>query len=325
MPKVDLPIRCPHHLKGSLRVRYNYLVTQFYQLQHLWEVQLKDHKDYWNIKAAHEFWCEHGIKTFCGRKFAWCETWLIDAMDEVRAEVLDLEDASRRIKRIRATQRNAVRRVSLPDSSPDRRIYTKKVISSDTTESDAGMYSPTQKPVYRAFDPYEHTKNMRPGSQAHPIMIIQDSEDDDANIGEDDSDERNDNYFEQRYLKAAKAKSMRHTPAPLKRFSTIRIRAENRARLESKCDDENTQLCQHNNHNPSTPVKKKHLPNRGRWAEFESLGKKRTLRKKTEKQYGYCERAQKSPKHSHSSTSGAGSDTSSGEGGCHLSSISEWA
>jgi len=84
-------------------VRYNYLVTQFYQLQHLWEVQLKDHKDYWNITAAHEFWCEHGNKTFCGRKFAWCENWLISAMDEVGAEVLDLEDASKRINCNRET------------------------------------------------------------------------------------------------------------------------------------------------------------------------------------------------------------------------------
>lgn len=244
---------------------------------------MKDHKDYWNIKAAHEFWCEHGNKTLCGRKFAWCESWLIDAMDEVRAEVLDLEDASQRINRIRATQRNAFRHVSFQDSSPDQKIYTKKIASSETTESDTEIYSPSHKPVFRPFDPYEPTEDIRsprPGSQAHPIMIIQDSEDeggdgdgdgDGNNDGDDDSDGNggNDNS-ERRYSNVtSKAKSMRREHAQLlKRFSTIHNR-ENRG-TESKCEDENPEPCQSNNLNPSTPIKE-HPPN-SKWALRVSTG-----------------------------------------------------
>lgn len=229
---------------------------------------MKDHKDYWNIKAAHEFWCEYGNKTLCGRKFAWCESWLIDAMDEVRAEVLDLEDASQRINRIRAMQRNAYRHLSFQDSSPDQKIYTKKITSSETTESDTEIYSPSRKPVPRPFDPYEHTEDIRsprPGSQAHPIMIIQDSEDEDGdgdgdgnNDGDDDSDGNGGNGNSKERIDEWRYSNV--TSKAAQRFCNLN--RENRG-PESRCENENPELCQSNN-NPSTPVKK-HPPS-SKWA-----------------------------------------------------------
>lgn len=58
-------------------------------LDHLWTVQFRntEHRHYWNIKAAHDFWRKHGPKTADNRNYAWKITWITDAINSTKADI----------------------------------------------------------------------------------------------------------------------------------------------------------------------------------------------------------------------------------------------
>lgn len=124
IPQPILPTRYPRHITASrlLRRRYDHLHGVYSQLQHLWHVQLKHHRDEWSLRAAHEIWWEHGPRTFEGRRFGWNNAtttspgggrggnWLTEAMEACRAQIEELEDpeTARRMRRMRAVRRYTV-------------------------------------------------------------------------------------------------------------------------------------------------------------------------------------------------------------------------
>jgi hypothetical protein len=245
LPKVDLPMRYPRHLTSHLKARYDRVVTQFYQLQHLWEVQLKDHRDYWNIKAAHDFWCENGTKTIHGRQFGFDERWLINAVDQVRMEVLNLEDSSRRIKRIRAIQKNhrqshrhvhtlwgqakrdrlkpsspsTERATSTEPESPTRRIRRRRRRYSHilSPQSQKSRTCPTVTTA-AAATATRTLKQPHTGTRDNPILIIQDTDDKDDGKNSEGYQNLNPTTSPPPYSR------QQHNYSPSRRFSNICIR-----------------------------------------------------------------------------------------------------
>lgn len=90
----------PPGLPDGLRPRFHFLLKTYLQLENLWSIQLGDdrHRTYWNIKAAHEFWCEYGPKTLEGRRYGWSERWIVDAIEEIKAELIRLTEMASTIR-----------------------------------------------------------------------------------------------------------------------------------------------------------------------------------------------------------------------------------
>ncbi|KAK2754491.1 hypothetical protein FQN54_006892 [Arachnomyces sp. PD_36] len=66
--------RLPPNLPKSLIPKYTHTLKTLSLLRDLWFVQLgdPDHRNYWNIRAAHNFWMEKGPESFeGGRKMGW--------------------------------------------------------------------------------------------------------------------------------------------------------------------------------------------------------------------------------------------------------------
>jgi hypothetical protein len=108
VPEPFPPDHYPRHIVGSLKKRFDHIYCLYYQLRHLWDVQLKNHRSYWNIRAAHEFWWDYGTRTFEGRRLAWSEqdNWLQLAIVEMKRQLDDLQDeAASRIKDIKTVKK----------------------------------------------------------------------------------------------------------------------------------------------------------------------------------------------------------------------------
>lgn len=153
------------------------MARQFYQLKHIWEVQLKDHRDYWNVRAAYDFWCENGTKTIHGRDFGWSQQWALDAMGEVKYDVHKLEEFAQFIRASRAEIRERyLYSISIPIAPNEEDSST--VHMSDIAESDIEP-SPTHRPARRRFQNQEVRQSTASdvGSHRHPIIIAQDSDD----------------------------------------------------------------------------------------------------------------------------------------------------
>ncbi|KAL1863383.1 hypothetical protein Plec18170_000218 [Paecilomyces lecythidis] len=177
IPEIDIPISCPPYLSGNLKARYVWLARQFHQLRHIWEVQLKNHRDYWNVKASYDFWCENGTMTIHGRDFGWSEQWVIDAMDEVRYDLHKLEEFAQFIRAARADIRERyLYSISIPIVPDDEDSST--VHMSELAESDIEP-SPTHMPARRRLQNQEIRQSTASdvGSRHHPIVIVHDSED----------------------------------------------------------------------------------------------------------------------------------------------------
>ncbi|KAL1966887.1 hypothetical protein VTN77DRAFT_3852 [Rasamsonia byssochlamydoides] len=185
--EVEPPETYPRHLTGNLKAKYDFLFTQYYQLRDLWDVQLKNHRDYWNIKAAYDFWCENGTKTIQGRQFGWSEDWLVDAIADVKEELIDLEDAGKRIKVIKAANKLTVdllasARAARVRENGLKRIQIQEDSSSNTaTEPESPSHKPHRRPSRYHDAPVKKKTNprynTRAGSREDPIIIGQDSDD----------------------------------------------------------------------------------------------------------------------------------------------------
>ncbi|KAL2000527.1 hypothetical protein VTN02DRAFT_2967 [Thermoascus thermophilus] len=185
---ITFPLSYPAPLTGELRDRFLYLVRQFFQLQHLWEVQLRSHRNAWNIRAAHDFWCAHGTATVHGRRFGWSERWLVDALDEVRAEIRRLEETADRIRNaveVHAARRRAGRPLMRGGGMPSGRDEGRDeggggVDSSSHSETEQQESSPTHKPPRRPPGQQQgnHQRSVLPGlgTRERPIMIAQESD-----------------------------------------------------------------------------------------------------------------------------------------------------
>ncbi|KAL2011415.1 hypothetical protein VTN00DRAFT_4133 [Thermoascus crustaceus] len=180
--EIDFPFSYPAQLTGELKLKFLYLVKQFFQLQNLWEVQLRDHRNYWNIQAAYEFWCEHGTKTVHGRQFGWSERWLLDALNEVREEIHKLEETADQIKNAKAKAAKRNRRLlrGMPigrDKGKDGRKMQQRGDSSNS-ETEPEPESPTHKPPRRPPGLQGNKRLIVPGlgTRERPIMIVQESD-----------------------------------------------------------------------------------------------------------------------------------------------------
>ncbi|KAK2780003.1 hypothetical protein FQN52_002303 [Onygenales sp. PD_12] len=83
------PPSFPPNLPEHLHNKYAHVDMCYRLLWHIWcvQLQLPAARNYWNIKAAHDFWCEMGPKTFEGRQYGWSETWIADALTSLLSQL----------------------------------------------------------------------------------------------------------------------------------------------------------------------------------------------------------------------------------------------
>lgn len=311
MPDIGFPCY-PAELTGELKLKFLYLAEQFLQLQHLWEVQLKDHRNYWNIRAAYDFWCENGTKTVHGRQFGWSERWLLDAMNEVREEVHRLEEVAERIKNAKAAKR-ARRLVNMRVGHGKGKLEGRKVVqrggdSSDDTEVEPD--SPTHKPPRRPPGLPNNKRLNIPGlgTRERPIMIVQES-DEENNRGERPS------QTGVTWKDNAHQENVRPPVGPTWNASVNKDGKASEHESPQHNRDEYVKEHAEVNPNPTTPVMCENASSR------DSASTSPTKKRSRSRDAAPDGRPRKSPKHRPDSY--AGSDSSGGEGGCSLSLINE--
>ncbi|KAL1986476.1 hypothetical protein VTN96DRAFT_6235 [Rasamsonia emersonii] len=307
--EVNLPKTYPRHVTGNLRAKYNYLFTQYWQLRELWDVQLKNHRDHWNIQAAYDFWCENGTKTIHGRQFGWSEDWLIEAMESVKAELIDLEDAGNRIKTIKAVNRLTIDRLALSRVTRTQDEDLKKIRSKDSSSTGTEPQSPTHKPRRRPS--LHHDAEPKKTNHRYNTRLVGSSREDPIVIEQDSDDEGGPPHRgrQRRTRSPAKDPSQPRRP-PIQPSANTRVRRQNHTPERSHA------------HAPQTPVKQRR--GRGSMSSPSSPSKKRA-RSRDGKDPG---RVRKSPKRKAGSNAGSTSSSSdsksspysdsSGEGGCPL-------
>ncbi|KAK2801513.1 hypothetical protein FQN50_007729 [Emmonsiellopsis sp. PD_5] len=92
------PASFPPNLPEYLRNKYAHVEMCYKLLWDIWCVQLRlpAARNCWNIKAAHDFWCEAGPKTFDGRQYGWSETWIPDALTSLLNQINSMRDVATR-------------------------------------------------------------------------------------------------------------------------------------------------------------------------------------------------------------------------------------